>query len=447
MSLETKKIRQFKCNSCGGEIELHNQRTKFVSCPYCGSVSDASSDAYKVLTQNVNPAKFPAMSFLKLGMTGVFSEKTYKVIGRTRWRNEYKEYWSGEDGSGYSDETWVFDEWLLLSEDASYLSLVESGDGFKFSRSFIPKFPILPKKTIIPDFYSAGNSRVKEYGYSTILHFEGESTYQVNPGDYVGFSMYTKGKTEYTAEWRFDNNKEVKEIEFFVDSPVSTKKIMEAFKNDESVSEKLEEYGKIAKRRQINKRIFLFGGILNFMLGVILAIAFGNSNYNQLYFENFKTNNTQGRWVSSSDTTKALTLEGTKMFSLQPDYCSVNIYMSTTAPEDNFKGMYKLIISDKKDNIIYESSVFNYNYKKLSGGKEAHHTGNISDYLDINELTGEFKVKTVFEIPKDYKLTKFPNIDSTVTISTYGSQKDYSILSIIGGIFIVISLFIRKPKL
>jgi len=238
MSFEEKKVGQFKCQSCGGGLELSSKRTKYVSCPYCGSVADASTDAYKILTKGVSPDKFKPRSFIKLGMRGNFDGKEYKVIGRTCWRNDYKEYWDEDGETGYSDEKWNFEEWLLLGEDGDYKSIIEDEDSFAFAESFIPNYPSIPEGTQTKDFNDNKNVRVLEYGQSEILYFEGESTYLVKPGSVVNFSQYSKNDIDFIAEWRFFENGEIKEVEFFKETKVFGRDLKKAFRLEEEDKEK-----------------------------------------------------------------------------------------------------------------------------------------------------------------------------------------------------------------
>jgi hypothetical protein len=233
-----KSIRQFKCSNCAGELSLINKRTRYVACQYCGTVQDAQSEAHQIITRLNAPSQFPPKSFIKLGMTAVFSGKKYQVLGRTRWRSKYKEYWSEEGETGYSDETWEYDEWVLMGEDFTYFYLIEDADGYAVSQSVFPKYPTLPKGTSAMNFMTGKQERVVEYGESKVVYFEGESTYQIKAGDRVQFSQYNSGRYSFIAEWRLkEDGKEIKEIEFFQEEPFSYKQILAAFANDPAIGQ------------------------------------------------------------------------------------------------------------------------------------------------------------------------------------------------------------------
>ncbi|MEO1449520.1 MAG: hypothetical protein AAFV07_08305, partial [Bacteroidota bacterium] len=77
---------------------------------------------------------------------------------------------------------------------------------------------------------------VREYGGAEAIHFEGESNYQIRKGDEVRFAMFQERGIDYSVEWRIDNEaKEIKEVEFFRETPISRRKVLEAFDENEEV--------------------------------------------------------------------------------------------------------------------------------------------------------------------------------------------------------------------
>ncbi len=315
------KIRQFKCKNCGGELQLQNKRSQYVACPYCGSVADSSSEAYEVITQMDKPSKFPPMRFIKIGMEGTFNGKMHHVIGRTRRRNTYKEYWVEDGETGYSDETWIFDEWLLISEDATYFTLIEDEEGFTVVTGVIPKYPSLPQGEQIQDFYSGKQQRVQEYGNTEILYYEGESTYLVKPGDKSSFSEYSGGGSSYSAEWRYKDGV-VKEIEFFEEKPVSESSLIKAF----GLKDKKETNTTKDKAGLSNVRIFLVIAVINILVGYMLPIIMPMLIKKTTYQQNIdilelaKTNG----WKTLNDTLKE-TFYQTK-FDLLPSTKQIGFY-------------------------------------------------------------------------------------------------------------------------
>lgn len=223
---------QFNCKNCGNALSVINPRAKYISCQYCGAVSDASSEEHQVLMSMAPPQQHKPFSFIKVGMIATFFDKKYQVISRTRWQQDYFEYWSEEGETGYSRELWVYDEWLMISEQRTYFYLIEDKDGYFISNEFIPSAPSLPDEhsrswTLNTN---AGKAIIQEYGSAKVIYFEGESNYQIKTDDIVQFAMYRRGLTEFSAEWRMSkDNETIKEIEFFKESPIKRRDVMVAF--------------------------------------------------------------------------------------------------------------------------------------------------------------------------------------------------------------------------
>jgi predicted RNA-binding Zn-ribbon protein involved in translation (DUF1610 family) len=262
-----KSVEQFKCSSCGGELQVVNPRTNFIACQYCGTVQEAKTQDHKILLQLSKPSKFPPMRFIKLGMEAEFDGVKYKVIGRTRWRTQYKE-WDAESGK-YEDSTWQFDEWLLLSQYYSFVYLVEDREGFAMSYPFVPRHPNLPTQDgWINNFYSGDRTRVSEYGKATIIHFEGESTYQIEVGKEINFAEYKAGNTVFVVESHFyKDSTELQEIEFWREPALSYAQILQAFSQNPEVKRKKEKYTARKKTYQFFVRSF-------FMLAAACFVAF-----------------------------------------------------------------------------------------------------------------------------------------------------------------------------
>lgn len=230
-------VGQFNCQNCGAAHEVMNPKAKFVACQYCGSVLEANTEAHKVLTELGKPEKHRPQSFIRIGQTAILDGIEYQVISRTRWRMTYHEYWSEEGESGYSNEVWIYDEWLLIDAARTYFYLIEDKEGFWISEEIIPETPMLMPKNKRMSFYKSQSDQiVREYGSAVVVHFEGESNYQIKKGDSINFAMYKYRGIDYSAEWRKGNKgKEIKEIEFFKETPVSRRKLLEAFGDNEEI--------------------------------------------------------------------------------------------------------------------------------------------------------------------------------------------------------------------
>ena len=246
-------VKQFTCPNCGGQLEVKRQRTQFVGCQYCGTELDVTDETAKALLQQYDPGDFPPLTKIKLGMEAVIDDVRFVVVGRTRYKNKYKEYWQeyddGELASGYSDEVWEYDEWLMFSEMGHLLYLIEDKEGFYISQEIVPLNPQLPSNEHQRLNFTGGkDKRIQEYGHSHILYHEGESTYQVQIGERIGFAAYKLNKDEMqSVEWRYARHGGYKEIEFFSDIKLKDRTVAQAFgligdgEKGASLADKLED--------------------------------------------------------------------------------------------------------------------------------------------------------------------------------------------------------------
>lgn len=455
MTIEQKKLRQFRCNSCGGELELQNKRTRYVSCPYCGAVADAQSDAFNILGKNENPAKFPPRSFLKLGASGILNDKFYKIIGRTCWRSDYKEYWKEDGETGYSDEVWTFDEWLLIDEDGAYLMIIEDAEGYFYSNPLTPKYPSIPQDTIMPDFENGNPQRVNEYGKSEILYFEGESTYLVKPGRTVGFAQYSIIKLlgtnkSFISEWRYNDQGKIQEVEFFREAVADSDSLKFAFMSEEQKLDEFDKYKAKLKVRKTNKRIFVFGGLINLILGIVLSLHYSSEKsfepvFNQSFmFQSYAGNN--DNYTILSDSTKGVTANGKKHFIINPEDKQLFVTMSTTI-EDEFQALFHLKILDSQNKPVFEKTTYAYNYRNYKNAGNAVAGGYFSKIFQLDSIKGEFSVQLVIEVPKNYNPVNSQRfVEAKVKIQKMGMVHGPGFFVFFGILMLFISLFIWKPK-
>ncbi len=453
MAISAKKIRQFKCPNCGGELQLQNARTKYVACPYCGTTADAGSDVFKILTKAEHPSKFPPRSFLKLGMVGEIYGKTYKIIGRTAWRSNYREYWAEDGETGYSSEVWTFDEWLLINEDGGYKTIIEDREGFSFSDTFFPTFPILPgEKTTIPDYTDGKTSqRIVEYGKSEILYFEGESTYLVVPGNTVGFSEYRNYVKSYLAEWRYDEQKVIKEIEFFEERKIPKTDVQKMFANDPEVAAKLKSENERRKVNRFNKRILVFTGLALFLY----ALFFNNSGYNfhNTFEEYFRPSESETvtPWMPLNDSTETMTVISRNNFPVTPEDKEIDMSASFTM-QDSSHCLFKIFVLNDKGDTVLSQSKFAYDYIKgykpdsveydyyRAFNQDAIYQGFVANFQKPENL----RVGVTFEVPKkrekpDTLLSAYVGLYSHV-------QKKQSALAILLGLGMFAAGFFFKTK-
>ena len=237
-------VKQFNCKNCGNALSVLHPRAQYIACPYCGTELEANTEEHKILSALSTPKSHPPLSFIQLGHKAQLDDINYQVISRTRWKMDYQEYWSDEDGSGYSTEVWVYDEWLLLSEYYTYLYLIEDREGYAISEEITPELPILrPKNLKMRLFKDQRQRRILEYGKASVIFFEGESNYQIKKGDETQFSMFRDHGIDFLAEWRIDpSTSAIKEIEFFREKPISKARLLDAFAMNPSVLEVKKHY-------------------------------------------------------------------------------------------------------------------------------------------------------------------------------------------------------------
>lgn len=441
-SLNNKKhIRQFKCQNCGGELELKNTRSTYVSCPYCGSVADTSSDAYKILTQHSNPSHFPTRTFLKVGLTGTISGLKYYITSRTCWQSKYKEFWREDGETGYSDESWTFDEWLLLCENGTYMTIIEDSEGFYISKQTIPFYPNLPSGTEMQHFFENKQMQVSEYGQSKVLHFEGESTYLVKPGETVSFSEYNDKGKAYNAEWRFDENNAIKEIEFFEEFSVPYSQIYNAFKENPEVAAAQPPARRTSKPKgsKLNRRIMFFAGLICFLLSIFL---YKDYTYKDLYKFSYTLNDLAKKhnWKTLNDSMKYISF--TENIPIQFKKEQKSIYIKFIADIDtSSECLMNVYLLNKTNDTVFKANKYFYQYNKGDTLKAE----NIYAYQEnfIVDVYEPLKFHTKLATQKDWTPT---NHQTDIIFQVTERKPGYSTVSLtlIGLLMMVISIFIRR---
>lgn len=271
-------VKQFNCTGCGSSLEVLHPRAQYVTCQYCGSVLDNTSEEHKILEELGNPGRHKPMSFIRIGQMAEFGGIPYQVIARTRWRQKYQEYWAEEGETGYSNEVWVYDEWLMISPDRTYFYLIEDREGYWITEEIIPETPMLLPSNLRMSFFEKQSFQiVREYGGAEVIYFEGESNYRIKRGDNIRFAMFAERGIHYAAEWRLtEGQKEVKEIEFFKEVPISRRKVLEAFGDNEEIDK--------LKTQEGNWR-FVFRIAAFTFVALALGLLYSTANDGQVRFE------------------------------------------------------------------------------------------------------------------------------------------------------------------
>lgn len=282
---ELASVKQFNCTGCGSALEVLHPRAQYVTCQYCGSVLDNTSEEHQILEELGNPSRHKPMSFVRVGQMANFDGIDYQVIARTRWRQKYKEYWAEEGETGYSNEVWVYDEWLMISPDRTYFYLVEDRDGYWVAEEIIPETPSLLTSNLRMSFFKKQPKQiVREYGGAEVIYFEGESNYRIKRGDAIRFAMFAERGINYSVEWRLSQDQQdIKEVEFFKEIPVSRRKVLEAFGNNEEIDK--------LKTTEGNWRFIFRIAAMTFAAMAIGLMMSWTSDGQAVYQENFQPAN------------------------------------------------------------------------------------------------------------------------------------------------------------
>ncbi len=327
----------------------------------------------------------------------------HHVIGRTRRQNDYKEYWVEDGESGYSDETWILDEWLLISEDATYFTLVEDEEGYTIVKPVIPKYPSFPQGEKMQDFHSGNKKRVLEYGETEILYYEGESTYLVRTGDKSAFSDYSGGRsTTYSAEWRYKNG-EVKEIEFFEEVPITRSELLKAFNIEQSQETYEAAPDKTVRKGISNKFIIFWASVFNFVLAIVIMLSTDIKPTRERYDINITNSGSQN--VSSklvNDTIQEFVYKQKVPLKDNTKKVSFDYYHSLMKGS---KSMDEVILSDVNNDTIFYKKEYGYNLS-----------------TDKKEALSSIKIGRVFK--RDLKLK---DIYLTVKMQIHKDDKKSSI--------------------
>jgi len=426
-----KKLKVIKCASCGAELEIKSTRSKFVNCQYCGNSTDLS--VILVTVEKGDPEKFKPNSFLKLGMIGIFNDIPYKIIGRTCWRNDYKEY-DAEDYQ-YSDETWRFDEWILLSDEGNYMTIIEDGEGYSFSQTTVPIFPNIKTHNNIRNFKTGAFERANEFGKSTIEYFEGESTYLIQTGDYSFFTQYEKGNTTFIAEWREKESK-IFEIEFFKEQAISKNKLLEAFKDNPELSDLIEDLEKENKASETNRKILLGFGLINLIIAIIFSLL---SEKNKTLFSRNITIHKEN-WSALNDTMLIASGDLDTILNFIPKTRESYIEVSANFPQNGVEISSKLTIQDEHKQTIAEINDFFYQYKSTS--KKASKT-NKWHYFNLDKSLKNLKFNVEYELPLRC-LSKANGIKLHYLIRIKGRDYNTMLAYVFGILFLIVG--IRKKS-
>lgn len=175
------KAASLECPACGASISWRPAVAAHLNCPACGTVSDASTGTVEVMQAVRREAL--VHTTLALGDAAAIDGARYALIGLMRRRTT---------GSG---EIWT--EYLLFSETAGFLWLVESASGWD-------KVKVVD---VFPESVSASAVRMDDAAYTRMDSYTAEVTYaagafnwQVKVGDKVSVTEYVGSRGTLTSE-------------------------------------------------------------------------------------------------------------------------------------------------------------------------------------------------------------------------------------------------------
>jgi len=201
------EVKQLHCPNCGGGLEVKNaQRAKSIVCQSCGSQIDLARPEYGIIGRSIlNSA--PPRTPIELGMWGEFDGQRYQAIGRVRYR----------------EEEYMWDEWLLMTEDGQFKWLTEGEKGFTLYESFVPRNPVDPVSVRDSVNLEGTSAEVGDKGVGRIDYLEGELTWRATVGDEVNYLDAEFPGGRYSIEWTPD------EVEFFRGKNLSDNEVRRAF--------------------------------------------------------------------------------------------------------------------------------------------------------------------------------------------------------------------------
>ncbi|WP_291725461.1 hypothetical protein [Bernardetia sp.] len=214
------------CPSCQHDRYVWDEDVRYMYCYNCGVASDLAFS--RTLNESLKIEDFPHYSFLRVGQILRLEDKEFIITARLRYRSAHKEYYTSDEGSGYSNEIWYSDTYILKNtqegkDERYYLS--EDKEGYSLG------MPVTVDRTeadptdlpLFTNFYEGrADYRVTEYGSLFLEFFEGE-TEKEDPyavGTQTHFATYQEGMWSYTVEqgdgWKeFSAEKKISKEELY----------------------------------------------------------------------------------------------------------------------------------------------------------------------------------------------------------------------------------------
>ena len=194
------------CPNCQHTTYVWDEEVRYMYCYNCGVASDLAFN--RTLNESLKTKDFPYYSFLRVGQILHLEEREFIITARLRYCSVHKEYYTSDEGSGYSNETWHSDTYILQNtqegkNERFYLS--EDKEGYSLGMPVtVDKSDADPTNLeLFTNFYEGrADYRVTEYGSLFLEFFEGE-TEKEDPyavGTQTHFATYQEGAWSYTVE-------------------------------------------------------------------------------------------------------------------------------------------------------------------------------------------------------------------------------------------------------
>ncbi|MFC4159894.1 DUF4178 domain-containing protein [Chitinimonas lacunae] len=177
----TKKAqaRQFKCQGCGGPLQVSLDSIRAVACRGCGTIVDPQDPNMAVLGQA--NARLGIRPLLEIGSQGKFRGAQYTILGFMRRRSL--------DSQGSETGTW--DEYLLHAEKEGFRWLTDYHGHWNFAKA-PPRLPTEQDNGDKPPKVSYHQQRFR-YLHSylgQVIYVVGEFNWRVKLDDVVGIDDY-----------------------------------------------------------------------------------------------------------------------------------------------------------------------------------------------------------------------------------------------------------------
>lgn len=242
------KIVELKCPSCAGSVTVHGGAgVKTVVCKYCGSVLDLTDEQHAILSRVKKGAR--PLKPIEPGMKATFGGKEYEVFG-----------WLQYTGSD-SEETWTWDEWLLVAEDHQALWLSYDPEvGFLLQERLETYKPFDPQTASYIDT-PRGRAWIKERDVAKITALRGEFTWRASVGEYIAYLDAQANKLHFSVEYSD------RELEVHAGPAIAEADVWRAFRRDDLVAKSNQLTESKARRRQVSRIALVFaviGWVLTF---------------------------------------------------------------------------------------------------------------------------------------------------------------------------------------